>query len=211
MIVIGILLGIAGIGFFCWLPFTLAVYALPCFAGMTAGLAAFHSGSGVVGALVFGVLAGGATLAIGQIVFATVRTPLIRAVIGLLYAVPASIAGYPRDAWTLPYRRAVGRLARSFCSSRRCFCWRHGLGADDVCPAPCRTANRGRSGIVSTGGRDQGRVSPRFIVDRLAIGATLDRVTGTPRYLRRSGRPPPPGRQRRVPAAAPPSTRMVGS
>ena len=92
MIVIGILLGV--IGFFCWLLFTLAVHALPCFAGMTAGLAAFHSGSGMVGALVFGVLAGGATLAIGQIVFATVRTPLIRAVIGLLYAVPASIAGY---------------------------------------------------------------------------------------------------------------------
>jgi len=31
--------------------FTLAVYALPFFAGMTAGLAAFHSGSGVLGAL----------------------------------------------------------------------------------------------------------------------------------------------------------------
>jgi len=47
---------------------------------------------------------------IGQIVFATVRTPLLRAVIGLLYAVPASIAGYhptlglahigmPAEAW----------------------------------------------------------------------------------------------------------------
>ena len=61
---------------------------------MTAGLAAFHSGSGVIGALIVGVLAGGATLAIGQIAFATVRTPLIRAAIGLLYAVPAAIAGY---------------------------------------------------------------------------------------------------------------------
>ena len=94
MLIVGIVLSAFGIGFFCWLLFTLAVYALPFFAGMTAGLAAFHSGSGVLGALVVGVLAGGATLAIGQIVFATVRTPLIRAVIGLLYAVPASIAGY---------------------------------------------------------------------------------------------------------------------
>jgi hypothetical protein len=94
VLVIGIVLSAFGIGFFCWLLFTLAVYALPFFAGMTAGLAAFHSGSGVLGALIVGVLAGGATLAIGQIVFAAVRTPLIRAVIGLLYAVPASIAGY---------------------------------------------------------------------------------------------------------------------
>jgi hypothetical protein len=90
MLIVGIVLSAFGIGFFCWLLFTLAVYALPFFAGT----AAFHSGSGVLGALIVGVLAGGATLAIGQIVFATVRTPLIRAVIGLLYAVPASIAGY---------------------------------------------------------------------------------------------------------------------
>ena len=94
MLVVGIVLSAFGIGFFCWLLFTLAVYALPFFAGMTAGLAAFHSGSGVIGALVVGVLAGGATLAIGQIAFATVRTPLIRAAIALLFAVPAAIAGY---------------------------------------------------------------------------------------------------------------------
>ena len=50
MIIIGIVLSVVGIGFFCWLLFTLAVYALPFFAGMTAGLAAFHSGSGVIGA-----------------------------------------------------------------------------------------------------------------------------------------------------------------
>jgi hypothetical protein len=48
----------------------------------------------VIGALIVGVLAGGVTLAIGQIAFATVRTPLIRVLVGLLYAVPAGIAGY---------------------------------------------------------------------------------------------------------------------
>jgi hypothetical protein len=78
MILIGILLGVIIIVFFCWLLFS-AVYALPFFAGMTAGLATFHSGSGVVGALFVGVLAGGATLAIGQIAFARVRAPLIHA------------------------------------------------------------------------------------------------------------------------------------
>ena len=91
---LAIVLGVFGLGFFCWLLFTLAIYALPFLAGMTAGLAAFHSGAGVIGALIVGLLAGGATLALGQLAVASTRTPLIRAVIGLLYSVPAAIAGY---------------------------------------------------------------------------------------------------------------------
>ena len=94
MLAIGLTLSVFGLGVFCWLLFTLAIYALPFLAGLTAGLAAFDSGGGVVGALIVGFLAGGATLALGQIGFATTRTPLIRAIIGLLYAVPATVAGY---------------------------------------------------------------------------------------------------------------------
>jgi hypothetical protein len=114
MLVLGIILCVFGIGFFCWLLFTLAIYALPFFAGMTAGLAAFNSGAGVIGALVVGALAGGATLTIGQIAFAAIRVPLIRVAIGLLYAVPAGIAGYhatlglaqiavPSEAWRMAF------------------------------------------------------------------------------------------------------------
>jgi hypothetical protein len=110
MVIVGIILSVFGVGFFCWLLFTLAVYALPFYAGLSAGLAAFHSGAGTFGALIVGVLAGGATLAIGQIVFRTARTPLVRAAVGLLYAVPAGVAGYyatlelartgvPSEAW----------------------------------------------------------------------------------------------------------------
>jgi hypothetical protein len=94
MLIIGLAFSVFGIGFFCWLLFTLAVYALPFFAGVNVFLAAFHSGAGVIGAIVVGVLAGGATLAIGQIVFATVHVPIIRALIALLYAAPAAVAGY---------------------------------------------------------------------------------------------------------------------
>jgi hypothetical protein len=94
MIIVGIVLSIAGIGFFCWLLFTLAVYALPFFVGVTAAFAAYDGGPGVIGAIIVGGLAGGGALAIGQIAFSTVRTPLTRAAIGLLYAVPAAIAGY---------------------------------------------------------------------------------------------------------------------
>jgi hypothetical protein len=85
MVIAGLVFSIFGLGFFCWLLFTLAVYALPFLAGLTVGLAAFHSGSGFIGAFVVGL---------GQIVFATIRTPLIRLLIGLIYAAPASIAGY---------------------------------------------------------------------------------------------------------------------
>jgi len=91
---IGIVLGVFGGGFFCWLLFTLAVYALPFLAGLTIGLAAFHGGSGFLGALVVGLFVGVTTLVLGQIVFATVRTPLIRLLIGLIYAAPATVAGY---------------------------------------------------------------------------------------------------------------------
>jgi hypothetical protein len=94
MIILGIVLAIAGIGFLCWLLFTLAVYALPFFAGLMAGLAAYHSGAGVVGAIIIAVFAGTATFAIARVAFARARRPLVRAAIGLLYAAPAAIAGY---------------------------------------------------------------------------------------------------------------------
>lgn len=94
MLVVGMALSIVGLGFFCWLLFALTIYALPTFAGLTAGLAAFHSGAGVIGASIVASLAGGATLALGRLAFASTRTPLICAVIGLVYGVPAAIAGY---------------------------------------------------------------------------------------------------------------------
>jgi uncharacterized membrane protein HdeD (DUF308 family) len=40
MLVIGIILSIFGVGLFCWVILTLAVYALPFFVGLTAGMAA---------------------------------------------------------------------------------------------------------------------------------------------------------------------------
>jgi hypothetical protein len=94
MIVIGLILSIFGIGFLCWLLFTLAVYALPFFAGMTVGLAAYNNGAGVIGALVVGFAAGAVTIVAGQAAFAAVKSPVPRAAIALLFAAPAAIAGY---------------------------------------------------------------------------------------------------------------------
>jgi hypothetical protein len=94
MLVLGLILSVFGIGFFCWLIFTLIVYALPFVVGLAAGMGALHSGAGVIGALIVGVAVGAFTLFIGQVAFASVRPPILRAAIGLLYAIPAGIAGY---------------------------------------------------------------------------------------------------------------------
>ena len=94
MIVLGLILSVFAIGFFCWLLFTLAVYALPCFVGMTAAFAAYHHGYGVLESGVIGTPAGALTLAAGQFLFAWVRVPLLRAGIALLFAAPAAVAGY---------------------------------------------------------------------------------------------------------------------
>lgn len=91
---LSIVLSVLGLGFFCCLLFALAIYALPFLVGLTAGLAVFDNGGGVIGAILIGLFVSGAILALGQIVIAANRTPLIRFIIGLLYAVPASIAGY---------------------------------------------------------------------------------------------------------------------
>jgi hypothetical protein len=94
MIIIGIVLALVGLAYLCWLLFALAVYALPLFAGVTAGLATYHSGSGPIGAIIVGLIASSVTLVLGQIALMTLRSPLIRAVIALLFAVPAAVAGY---------------------------------------------------------------------------------------------------------------------
>jgi len=94
VLVIGLILSMFGIGLFCRLIFTLTVCALPLFIALTAGMAAFHSGAGVLGALLVGIVTGAVTLAIGQIAFAVVHPPVLRAVIAAAFAIPAAIAGY---------------------------------------------------------------------------------------------------------------------
>ncbi len=94
MLVIGIVLSFVGLGFFCWLLFTLTVHALPFFAGVTAGLAAYHYGSGVIGVIVVGLIGGLVTLAAGRFAFTAARSPHIRAAIAFVFAASAAVAGY---------------------------------------------------------------------------------------------------------------------
>jgi len=93
MIFIGILLSMATIAFFCWLLFTLAVFALPLFAGITAGTWAYGTGAGWLGVVV-GLAAAGLTYALGQCLFAIVRPIWARLLIAAVFVVPAVVAGF---------------------------------------------------------------------------------------------------------------------
>jgi hypothetical protein len=121
MIIIGIFLSIAAIGVFCWLLFTLAVFALPFFAGVSAGTWAFHTGAGWLGAIFVGMIAAGLTLGIGQILLMTVRPVWARLLIALVFVAPAVIAGYyathgivkhtmPSETWQFIFS-VIGALA----------------------------------------------------------------------------------------------------
>jgi hypothetical protein len=94
MIIIGILLNIAGLGVLCWAMFRLAVYALPFFVGVTAGLYALQTGAGPIGAIVVGIVSSAFALVVGQYAFAVTRSAIVRFVISMLFVVPAAIAGY---------------------------------------------------------------------------------------------------------------------
>src|SRR5258708_11008692 len=94
MIVIGIILSFISLGFLCWVLFAVAVHALLVFVGLDAGVAAYQTGSGEIGAFLVGLIAGALTLAAGQIAVAAFRSPVIRTAIALAFAVPASMAGY---------------------------------------------------------------------------------------------------------------------
>ena len=121
MIFLGIVLSIAAIGFFCWLLFTLAVFALPFFAGVTVGAWAYHTGAGWLGAIVIGVIGAGLTLGIGQLLLMVVRPLWAKLLIALVFVAPAAIAGYhathgivkhtmPSETWQLVFS-VVGAVA----------------------------------------------------------------------------------------------------
>ena len=91
---IAIAAAFAALLFMCWILFTLAVYALPFFAGLSAGMLAYQTGSGALGAAVVALFTGVVALVLGQALFAATRSPMLRAIIAATYAAPATFAGY---------------------------------------------------------------------------------------------------------------------
>lgn len=91
---IAIALILVAIALCCALLFRLSIYALPLFVAFAAGSATYHSGYGIIAALVAAVMAAIATIAIAQIALGLAKSDLARAAVGLVFALPAALAGY---------------------------------------------------------------------------------------------------------------------
>ena len=93
MFLLGPVLALSAIGFLCWLMFTLAVFALPAFIGVTIGIWSFHTGASALGAIIVGLVAAGATFGIGQLLLLVVPWTWARLLIIAVYTAPSAVAG----------------------------------------------------------------------------------------------------------------------
>ncbi|GAJ30578.1 hypothetical protein [Acidomonas methanolica] len=92
---LGIVLGVAGIGFLCWLLFLCAVYAAPLFvAAMVCTMLYDHAMMSGAHAVLAGIAAGITVLALGQAILASTRDCVLRVIVSALFALPAALAGF---------------------------------------------------------------------------------------------------------------------
>ena len=87
-------LTVFGLGALCWLLFTLAVYALPFWIGLSTAFWLQAAEQGLFVAVIGGIAASGAVAILGEIAFARLRSVPLRLMLGLVYAVPAGLAGF---------------------------------------------------------------------------------------------------------------------
>ena len=88
------LMSVVLVAMLCVAAYTLAVYALPSMLGLTAAQFAYQTGSGLIGAGLVGLVAAGAAFGLLALLFDTLRSPILRLMVGLVFAVPAAVAGY---------------------------------------------------------------------------------------------------------------------
>jgi hypothetical protein len=121
MIILAVLASLAAIGALCWLLFTLAVFALPAFVGVTIGAWAHGTGAGFVGAILVGLVAAAITLAIGHLLIAFVRPIWLKLAVAIAFVAPAALAGFhathgivkhlmPSDGWQMAFS-VIGAIA----------------------------------------------------------------------------------------------------
>lgn len=112
-------MSVALIALLCVIAYTLAVYALPFMLGLTAAQFAYQTGSGLIGAGLVGLFAAGIAFGVLAGLFETIRTPIIRLIVALVFAAPAAVAGYalvygvtkeavPSDIWRQIFCIVVG-------------------------------------------------------------------------------------------------------
>ena len=88
------LMSVALVALLCVLAYTLAIYALPFFVGLAAAQFAYQTGSGLIGAGLVGLFSAGVAFGVLVVLFETIRSPVIRLILALVFAAPAAVAGY---------------------------------------------------------------------------------------------------------------------
>lgn len=121
MIILGIFASLAAIGLLCWLLFTLAVFALPVFVGVTAGAWAHGTGAGIPGTVLVGAVAAALTLATGHLLITFVRPMWLKLIVAIAFVAPAAVAGFhathgivkhlmPSEEWQITFS-IIGAIA----------------------------------------------------------------------------------------------------
>ncbi len=116
-----IFMAIALIAMLCVAAYTLAIYALPFTLGFAVARFAYETGAGLLSAGIVWLVAGAAAWGILLLLFTTLRAPILRLIVALIFAVPAAIAGYflvhgiareavPSDTWRQVFCVAGGTL-----------------------------------------------------------------------------------------------------
>lgn len=82
------------VGVLCFVAYTLATYALPFMLGLTAARFAYDTGSGLIGAGLVGLATGAVAFGLLVFLFASLRPPILRLIVALVFAAPAAMAGY---------------------------------------------------------------------------------------------------------------------
>ena len=108
--IIAIIASVVLISMLCMLFFTLASYALPFMLGLEVARFAYHSGSGFLGAVLVGIVAGALVFGLAFLLLGIVRSPVLQITVALVHTTPAVVAGYalvygitreyvPSDIW----------------------------------------------------------------------------------------------------------------
>ncbi|MFI0849784.1 hypothetical protein [Mesorhizobium sp. IMUNJ 23232] len=78
----------------CILAYRLATYALPVMLALAATHFAYDTGAGMIGSGIVGLFAGVASFIVLALLFATLRAPVLRIALALIFAAPAAMAGH---------------------------------------------------------------------------------------------------------------------
>jgi hypothetical protein len=76
------------------LAYRLATFALPFMLTLEVARFAYATGAGWIGAAIVGFFAGVAAFGILAFLFATLRAPVLRLAVAVIFATPAAVAGY---------------------------------------------------------------------------------------------------------------------